>query len=151
MEGKRGILVAPVLRPPPRSGLMPVMARETTEGICVEVESRYLPEQSDTVLDRYAFAYRIRISNRSEATVQLKRRHWFIAEGDGSVREVEGEGVVGEQPVMAPGDTHEYTSGAVLKGPVGSMHGTYEMHRDDGRVFQAVIPRFRLEMPRTLH
>ena len=117
----------------------------------MEVESYFVPEQSDAVLDRYVFAYRIRISNESDVTVQLTRRHWYIAEGDGTVREVEGEGVVGEQPVMAPGETHEYMSGAILQGPVGSMHGTYEMRREDGTGFQAVIPKFLLQMPRTLH
>jgi ApaG protein len=127
------------------------VTKETTEGVSVEVESYFVPEQSDAVLDRYVFAYRIRISNESEVTVQLTRRHWYIAEGDGSVREVEGEGVVGEQPIMAPGETHEYMSGAILQGPVGSMHGTYEMRREDGSGFQAVIPKFVLQMPRTLH
>lgn len=127
------------------------MTKETTEGVCVEVESYFVPEQSDAVLDRYVFAYRIRIHNQSGITVQLTRRHWIIAEGDGSTREVEGEGVVGEQPVMAPGESHEYMSGAILQGPVGSMHGTYEMKREDGSTFQAAIPRFTLQMPRTLH
>ena len=132
-------------------GLLRLVTKETTEGIGIEVESYFVPEQSDAVLDRYVFAYRIRISNDSEVTVQLTRRHWYIAEGDGTVREVEGEGVVGEQPVMAPGETHEYMSGAILQGPVGSMHGTYEMRREDGSGFQAVIPKFTLQMPRTLH
>lgn len=127
------------------------MLKATTEGVSVEVESYFVPEQSDAVIDRYVFAYRVRITNESENTVQLLRRHWFITEGNGSVREVEGEGVVGEQPVMAPGDTHEYTSGAILQGPVGSMHGTYEMRRENGSGFKAVIPKFLLQMPRTLH
>lgn len=127
------------------------MTKETTEGVCVEVESRFVPEQSDAVIDRYVFAYRIRIHNHSDITVQLTRRHWIIAEGDGSTREVEGEGVVGEQPVMAPGESHEYMSGAILQGPVGSMQGTYEMKREDGSVFRASIPRFALQMPRILH
>ena len=117
----------------------------------MEVESRFVPEQSDAVIDRYVFAYRIRIHNHSDITVQLTRRHWIIAEGDGSTREVEGEGVVGEQPVMAPGESHEYMSGAILQGPVGSMQGTYEMKREDGSVFRASIPRFALQMPRILH
>lgn len=122
-----------------------------TEGVAVEVESYFVPEQSDAVIDRYVFAYRVRISNESATPVQLMRRHWFIAEGNGNTREVEGEGVVGEQPIMAPGEYHEYTSGAILQGPVGSMHGTYEMQREDGSVFHASIPKFRLQMPRTLH
>ena len=139
------------LRTPRSFGLLTRVAKETTQGISVEVESFFVPEQSDAVLDRYVFAYRIRISNESDVTVQLTRRHWYIAEADGSVREVEGEGVVGEQPVMAPGESHEYMSGAILQGPVGSMHGTYEMRREDGTGFQAVIPKFLLQMPRTLH
>lgn len=125
--------------------------KATTEGVSVEVESYFVPEQSDAVIDRYVFAYRVRITNESPNTVQLLRRHWTIAEGDGTVREVEGEGVVGEQPIMAPGETHEYTSGAILTGPVGAMHGTYEMRREDGTGFKATIPKFVLQMPRTLH
>lgn len=125
--------------------------KQVTEGVAVEVESYFVPEQSDAVIDRYVFAYRVRISNGSGTPVQLMRRHWYISEGDGKVREVEGEGVVGEQPIMAPGETHEYTSGAVLQGPVGSMHGSYEMQREDGTVFHASIPKFDLDMPRTLH
>lgn len=141
----------PGLLPRGAFGLLAAVTKETTEGITVEVESYFVPEQSDAVLDRYVFAYRIRIHNHSAVTVQLTRRHWIIAEGDGSTREVEGEGVVGEQPVLAPGESHEYMSGAILQGPVGSMHGTYEMKREDGGVFQAAIPRFTLQMPRTLH
>jgi len=125
--------------------------KSVTEGVAVEVESYFVPEQSDPVIDRYVFAYRVRIINESATTVQLMRRHWYITEGNGSVREVEGEGVVGEQPIMAPGESHEYTSGAILQGPVGTMHGAYEMHREDGKIFQAAIPRFSLQMPRTLH
>ncbi len=122
-----------------------------TDGIRVEVDSFFLAEQSDPVNDRYVFAYRVLITNESEACIQLMRRHWYITELGGDLREVEGEGVVGEQPVMEPGESHEYTSGAILQGPVGSMYGTYEMHRDDGTVFEAQIPKFPLEMPRTLH
>jgi len=132
-------------------GLLPRVPKATTEGVSVEVESCFVPEQSDAVLDRYVFAYKVRITNDSESTVQLLRRRWLIAEGDGTVREVEGEGVVGEQPVMAPGESHEYQSGAILQGPVGTMQGTYEMRREDGSGFQAAIPRFVLQMPRTLH
>jgi len=132
-------------------GLVRVVPKTVTEGVTVEVESYFVPEQSDAVIDRYVFAYRVRISNGSPTPVQLMRRHWYIAEGDGNVREVEGEGVVGEQPIMAPGESHEYTSGAVLTGPEGSMHGEYEMQREDGTVFQASIPEFPLHMPRTLH
>lgn len=132
-------------------GLLPFVVTETTEGVRIDVESFYLAEQSDPVADRYVFAYHIRITNESEASVQLMRRHWIIEERADAVREVEGDGVVGKQPVMEPGESHEYTSGAVLEVPTGRMHGTYEMHRADGTVFRASIPQFKLEMPRTLH
>jgi ApaG protein len=129
----------------------PAVSHSLTDGIRVEVESFFVPEQSDPAGDRYVFAYRIRITNESDEVVQLVRRHWVITDGDGSIREVEGEGVVGEQPVLDCGETHEYTSGAVLRGPVGAMEGSYEMHRADGSVFEASIPHFELTMPRTLH
>jgi ApaG protein len=122
-----------------------------TDGVRVDAQSMYLAERSDPVVDRYVFAYRITITNESEMAVQLVRRHWYITDAMGVVREVEGEGVVGEQPIMDPGESHEYTSGAELKTPTGNMRGTYEMHREDGSVFAAAIPEFQLRMPRTLH
>ena len=127
------------------------MATATTNGVRVDVEALFLPEQSDVVRDRYVFAYRIVITNESEDTVQLMRRHWYIHESSGNVREVEGEGVVGEQPVLEPGASHEYTSGAVLETPAGKMHGTYLMHLESGDAFDVYIPEFQLRMPRTLH
>ena len=130
---------------------MPGAVSATTEGIRVEVVSIFLPEQSDISVDRYVFAYRITITNESDVTVQLLRRHWFITEADGVVREVEGEGVVGERPVLEPGESHEYTSGAVLEMPAGSMVGSYKMLREDGSAFDADIPQFEPQMPRTLH
>jgi ApaG protein len=123
------------------------MFTATTEGVRVTVESSYLPEHSAPEDDRYAFAYFITISNEGATRVQLKRRHWIITDGNGKVEEVEGPGVVGEQPVLDPGDSHRYTSGAVLATPVGTMEGTYEMHETGGRVFRAEIPRFSLRMP----
>jgi len=122
-----------------------------TEGVRVEVAALFLPEQSDISIDRYVFAYRITITNESDASVQLIRRHWIITEADGATREVEGEGVVGEQPTIKPGGFHEYTSGAVLELPSGNMQGTYQMQREDGSAFEARIPAFELTMPRTLH
>ena len=118
-----------------------------TEGVRVTVESRFLQEHSAADEDRYAFAYFITIANEGSTRVQLKRRHWIITDGIGKVEEVEGPGVVGEQPVLAPGESHRYTSGSVLATPVGTMEGTYEMHEADGRIFQAEIPRFSLQMP----
>jgi ApaG protein len=123
------------------------MFTATTDGVRVSVESAFLPEHSAPEDDRYAFAYFITISNEGTTRVQLKRRHWIITDGNGKVEEVEGPGVVGEQPTLDPGDSHRYTSGAVLATPVGTMEGTYEMHEAGGRVFQAEIPRFSLQMP----
>ena len=122
-----------------------------TDNIRVEVRPAYLPEQSDPRRDRYAFAYRVMITNESDVAVQLLSRHWHIMDGDAPPREIEGPGVVGEQPFIAPGGSHHYTSGAILGSPVGSMHGTYTMVRTDGTSFQAEIPKFDLTMPRTLH
>lgn len=127
------------------------MVSETTDGIQVAVETAYLEQRSDPIRDRYAFAYRITIRNGSTRTVQLLNRHWVITEANGSIRMVDGPGVVGEQPVLEPGDEHEYTSGAVLSGPNGTMHGSYELIDDDGKLFSVTIPLFELEMPRTLH
>ena len=127
------------------------MASAVTEGIRVTVESRYLAERSEPEDGSYAFAYRVAICNDGPAPVQLRRRHWIITDGNGQVREVEGPGVVGEEPVLQPGDVHEYTSGAILPTPVGTMHGSYEMHARDGRVFRADIPVFALQRPGVLH
>lgn len=123
------------------------MPTEVTEGIRVTVEATFLAEHSSPEEDRYAFAYFVTIANDSAARVQLRRRHWIITDGNGKVEEVEGPGVVGEQPVLEPGDLHRYTSGAVLATPVGTMEGTYEMHEPNGRAFHARIPRFSLRMP----
>lgn len=127
------------------------MYSAVTEGIRVEVRPAYLADQSDPLHDRYAFAYQVTIRNESEEAVQLVSRHWHIHEGDGAAREVEGPGVVGEQPLIPPGGSHRYTSGALLGSPLGSMRGTYTMVRSDGSSFEAVIPEFELAMPRTLH
>jgi len=122
-----------------------------TNGVEVEVVCHYLSEHSDIVANRYVFAYHIVITNRSANAIRLMRRHWYIDEGDGIIREVEGQGVVGEQPILEPGEAHEYSSGAILENPRGTMKGSYEMHSDDGSVFGVEIPEFALEMPRTLH
>jgi ApaG protein len=126
------------------------MPTATTEGIRVTVESRYLEEHSEPEENRFAFAYVVTISNDGATRVQLRRRHWIITDGDGRVEEVEGPGVVGEQPVLERGDEHRYTSGCMLRTPVGTMEGTYEMHEAGGRVFQAQIPRFALHKPGAL-
>jgi ApaG protein len=118
-----------------------------TEGIRVRVQSLYLPDQSSPRDDRYVFAYTITISNESPRTAQLRTRHWIITDGRGTIEEVRGDGVVGEQPRLAPGQSFQYTSGCVLNTPIGTMHGTYRMWRDDGTYFDAVIAPFSLASP----
>ncbi|HKJ18445.1 MAG TPA: Co2+/Mg2+ efflux protein ApaG [Xanthomonadales bacterium] len=100
---------------------------------------------------RYAFAYRITITNHSAETVKLLNRHWIITHGDGGVEEVKGEGVVGEQPRLTPGESHTYSSGAMIPTPSGSMKGSYEFITDSGDMFQAEIPEFVLAAPESLH
>jgi ApaG protein len=126
------------------------MPTTVTEGVRVTVESVYLSDRSSPDDDVYAFGYMVTIANEGTRRVQLRRRHWIITDGNGHVEEVEGPGVVGEQPVLEPGEEHRYQSGAVLKTPVGTMEGTYEMHEAEGRSFQARIPRFPLQMPGVL-
>jgi ApaG protein len=126
----------------------PIVAETTssavTDGIRVRVQSQYLPDQSEPSSDRYVFAYTITISNEGGRTAQLRTRHWIITDARGSVEEVRGDGVVGEQPRLGPGQTFQYTSGCVLTTPVGTMHGTYRMWCDDGSSFDAVIAPFSL-------
>jgi ApaG protein len=126
------------------------MATTVTEGIRVTVESTYLPDRSQPDENSYAFAYVVTIANEGHARVQLMRRHWIITDGNGAVREVEGPGVVGEQPVLDQGQVHQYTSGAVLPTPIGTMEGAYEMREPGGRTFKASIPRFPLQKPGVL-
>jgi ApaG protein len=118
-----------------------------TDGIRVRVQSRYLVEQSSPRDDRYVFEYTITISNESTRTAQLRTRHWIITDGRGTVEEVRGDGVVGEQPRLQPGESFQYRSGCVLPTPIGTMHGTYRMWRDDGSYFDAVIAPFSLSLP----
>ena len=127
------------------------METAITEGVEVSVESFYLPDHSVPEEDRYVYAYRIRLKNRSSRTVQLLRRHWIITDSTGEVNEVKGEGVVGEQPVLEPEGEYEYTSGSHLKSPIGTMHGTYEMVTPSGELFDVTIPCFSLEVPGVLN
>ncbi len=127
------------------------MSDTTTRGVCVEVRSAYVPERSSPRDSHYFFAYRIRISNVGEETVQLLSRHWVISDGDGNMEHVRGPGVVGEQPVLEPGESFEYTSGTALATAVGTMRGSYRMVAEDGQPFDAPIPQFTLSAPRTLH
>jgi ApaG protein len=117
----------------------------------IDVATRYLDEQSEPEQDRYVFAYTVRIRNAGKVAARLLGRHWVITDANGNVREVTGEGVVGEQPWLRPGEDFSYTSGAVLETHLGTMHGSYEMIADDGTRFDAPIPAFTLSVPRTLH
>ena len=124
------------------------MNTTTTQGVTVSVTTNYLPDYSSPQQEHYVFAYKIDIRNNSEYTVKLLRRHWYIHDANGAVREVEGEGVVGQQPVLEPGDAHQYVSGCNLKAGLGKMRGTYQMERvADGRVFTVEIPEFTLIVP----
>lgn len=123
------------------------MRSAITQGIRVSVQSRYLPHQSNPSGHRFAFAYAITIENTSDLTVQLRRRHWLITDGQAHVEEVEGEGVIGEQPVLRPGDSYAYSSGCLLKTPWGTMRGHYAMHAEDGDIFEAEVPEFLLATP----
>ena len=117
----------------------------------VVVATRFLEDQSIPEDDRYVFAYTIRIVNLGEVPARLLSRHWIITDANGKVQEVRGEGVVGEQPWLRPGEHFEYTSGAVLETPLGTMQGSYQMLADDGTTFDAMIDPFTLSIPRTLH
>lgn len=119
--------------------------------IRIEVETSYVPEQSAPARKRYVFAYTITISNEGIVPARLLSRHWVITDAAGKVQEVRGEGVVGEQPRLEPGDSFRYTSGAVLETPLGSMQGSYQMVTDEGAEFEAPIAPFRLSMPHALH
>ncbi|OAN50175.1 Co2+/Mg2+ efflux protein ApaG [Paramagnetospirillum marisnigri] len=123
------------------------MYSQTTRDIVVTVKPFFLDDQSSPADNHYVWAYRVRIENRGSRTVQLINRHWIITDGIGRVQEVKGPGVVGEQPVLRPGDGYEYTSGTPLPTPSGIMHGTYEMKDEGGESFDIVIPAFSLDSP----
>jgi ApaG protein len=116
----------------------------TTEDITISVRPVYIDSQSDPLVQKFVFAYFVRIENRSRQNVQLLRRHWFINHAGGRIEEVEGEGVVGKQPTIAPGASHEYNSFCILETFEGSMEGTYLMQRASGEYFRVTIPRFTL-------
>ncbi len=119
--------------------------------IDVRVKTAFVEAQSDPLADRYVFAYTVTIVNAGTVAAQLLTRHWIITDANEKVQEVQGEGVVGEQPHLAPGTSFQYTSGAVLETPVGTMGGSYQMIAEDGTEFDAEIPVFTLSVPRTLH
>lgn len=122
------------------------MSSNTSGGIRVEVKSRYIEEHSDPSEPRYVFAYDVSIHNDGDAAAQLLSRHWVITDAAAGIEEVRGPGVIGEQPRIMPGAIHEYQSFCVLKTPRGSMHGSFQMIRDDGDAFDAEIPTFVLTM-----
>jgi ApaG protein len=119
--------------------------------ISIDVETTYLDDQSEPREQRYVFAYTITIRNEGEVPAKLLTRHWIITDANGRVQEVRGDGVVGEQPYLKPGQGFRYSSGAVLETPVGTMQGSYQMIADDGAQFDAPIAAFRLAMPGMLH
>jgi ApaG protein len=122
-----------------------------TRGVRVEVRARYSAEHSDPAHDVWFFLYTIRITNQGGETVQLKNRHWVITDATGKVEEVRGPGVVGEQPVLEPGQSFEYTSGCPLGTPFGSMRGSYDMVTAAGKRFDAEIAEFQMREPGAIH
>ena len=127
------------------------MAQEKHYDIAVSAATQYLADQSDEATGRYVFAYTITIRNAGSVAAQLISRHWIITDAQGIVQEVRGLGVVGAQPLLQPGESFEYTSGASIATPVGTMKGAYQMVAEDGTRFEAAIPEFTLSIPRVLH
>ena len=127
------------------------MASDNPYQIGVVVQTRFRDDQSAPDANRFVFAYTIRITNHGDVPARLISRHWIITDANGKVQEVRGDGVVGEQPWLRPGDDFQYTSGAVLETPTGTMRGTYHMLADDGHHFDAGIAQFTLTIPRTVH
>lgn len=127
------------------------MDNNTTDKIQIVAQVKHLSEQSDETDNRFVFSYTITLTNNGDSTVQLISRHWIITDSNNQVQEVRGQGVVGEQPVIKPGESFGYTSGTVLTTPVGTMTGSYQMVMEDGTKFEAPIPQFVLSVPRVLH
>ena len=127
------------------------MAASKRYEVTVEPVARFLADQSDPAKNQYVFTYTITITNTGDVAAQLLGRHWIITDADHKVLEVKGLGVVGQQPLLQPGESFEYTSGASIPTNVGTMHGTYQMLAADGKAFDAPIPLFTLSVPRTLH
>lgn len=127
------------------------MSENNAYDVKVNVKTTYIPEQSDPETDRYVFAYTITIHNEGTVAAKLLTRHWIINDANGNTQEVHGEGVVGEQPYLKPGESFQYTSGTVIETPVGSMEGSYQMLAEDGTPFDAKIPAFTLSLPHKLH
>ena len=131
--------------------MAPPMHPGKQHDIAVSAATQYLAEQSDEAAGRYVFAYTITIRNSGSVAAQLISRHWIITDSEGLVQEVRGLGVVGAQPLLQPGESFEYTSGASIATPVGTMKGSYQMVAQDGTRFEAPVPVFTLSVPRVLH
>ena len=127
------------------------MAESKRYEVTVEPVARFLADQSDPAKNQYVFTYTITITNTGDIAAQLLGRHWIITDADHKVQEVKGLGVVGQQPLLQPGESFEYTSGASIATNVGTMQGSYQMLAADGKTFDAPIPQFTLSVPRTLH
>jgi ApaG protein len=127
------------------------MGQDKRYEVSVSPQAQYLADQSDEPAGRFVFAYTITLRNTGTVPAQLISRHWVITDANSQVQEVRGLGVVGEQPLLAPGESFQYTSGAAIATSVGTMRGTYQMVAEDGTRFDASIPEFTLSIPRTLH
>lgn len=127
------------------------MEQATKDEITVSVRTAYLADQSEPSRNQYVFAYTIKLTNAGDTPAQLISRHWIITDAEHNVQEVRGLGVVGQQPLLKPGESFEYTSGTTLATAMGTMHGTYQMVGEDGRTFEVPIPQFTLTVPRVLH
>lgn len=134
-----------------RTSVMSDMNNNSTHKITVKVDPFYIEDQSAPDENRYVFAYTVNIQNTGTVAAKLLTRHWIITDANGKIQEVRGQGVVGEQPYLRPGEGFQYTSGAVLDTAVGTMCGSYQMVGEDGNQFDAEIPIFTLSIPRTLH
>ena len=130
---------------------MPRMEEIDQHGVVIQTQVNYLPEQSDESGNRFVFSYTITITNLGHSSAKLISRHWIITDANNHVQEVRGQGVVGEQPLLKPSQSFEYTSGTVLTTQVGTMRGSYQMQADDGAQFEVEIPQFVLSVPRVLH
>lgn len=123
----------------------------TNDKIKVQVISQYIADKSIPEENRFVFGYHVTIANNTDSAAQIKARHWVITDADGDVEEISGPGVVGEKPWIAPGDTYEYMSGAIIKTPVGAIEGHYDVQQESGEHIKAPIPAFSLSVPNILH
>ena len=135
----------------PATDMTPDMSQDPVDSIDVHVKAKYLPEESEPEQSKYLFSYTVTIFNSGKRPARLMTRHWIITDANGKVQEVEGDGVVGEQPYLKPGEAFQYTSGTMLETPAGIMEGRYHMVTDSGERFTARIHPFALTIPQMLH